>query len=205
MKTRGGISLVALALLVFAASPGSAQSVLAGVAKNANGVLIVVKTDGVETRLRGRGNLRVFDGDVLRVDGKGQALVEMDDGVQVALNGDAVVRILSRWEKDQGVTRILRLHRGEVWARTNDARRAIEIETPVGVLAARAAEVSVRLASDDEAVATVVKGAADFSTPFATCRLRAGTMSHAIRGKACTSPSATDVRPVVSWSHALLP
>jgi hypothetical protein len=186
-------------------SSGFAQSVPAGTAKNAVGVLVVVRTDGVETRLRGRGALRVFEGDVLRMDGKGKALIETDEGIQVALNGDSVVQILSRWEKARGVTRVLRVQRGEVWARIGDERRALEIETPVGVLAARVAEVNVRLVSDNETVATVVTGTGEFSTPFATCELRAGTTSFGHRSKACTPPAATDVATVVGWSRPLLP
>jgi hypothetical protein len=132
-------------------------------------------------------------------------LIETDEGVQLAVNGDSVVQILSRWEKEHGLTRILRLQRGEVWARIADGRRAVEIETPVGVLAARSAEVNMRLVSDNEAVATVVTGTAEFSTPFADCALRAGTMSFGHRSKACTPPAATDVRTVVGWGRPLLP
>ena len=201
---RTGVSVLAFSLLVLPVSSGFAQSVPAGTAKNAVGVLVVVRTDGVETRLRGRGALRVFEGDVLRMDGKGKALIETDEGIQVALNGDSVVQILSRWEKARGVTRVLRVQRGEVWARI-DERRALEIETPVGVLAARVAEVNVRLVSDNETVATVVTGTGEFSTPFATCELRAGTTSFGHRSKACTPPAATDVATVVGWSRPLLP
>jgi hypothetical protein len=111
---------------------------------------------------------------------------------------------VSRWEKGKGVTRILRVQRGEVWARNDDGQRAIELETPVGVLVARSAEVSVRLVSDSEAVATVVKGTADFSTPLSSCVLSAGTVSSASRGKTCTQPKVADVRSVTSWSHPLL-
>jgi hypothetical protein len=139
------------------------------------------------------------------MDGKGKALIETDEGIQVALNGDSVVQILSRWEKARGVTRVLRVQRGEVWARIGDERRALEIETPVGVLAARVAEVNVRLVSDNETVATVVAGTGEFSTPFATCELRAGTTSFGHRSKACTPPAATDVATVVGWSRPLLP
>jgi hypothetical protein len=196
---------MALALLVCYASPAFAESLAAGTARNVTGgVLVVVRADGVEARLRGRGALRVFDGDTLRVDGAGSALVETDEGVHLALNGNAAARLISRWEKGAPVTRILRLQRGEVWARVDDGRRAIEIETPVGMLAARAAEVSVKLVSDNEAVATVVKGAADFITPFASCQIRAGTASSAQRGKACTPPAAAEVRPITGWSHPLL-
>jgi len=202
---RTGVSVLAFSLLVLPVSSGFAQSVPSGTAKNAVGVLVVVRTDGVETRLRGRGALRVFEGDVLRMDGKGKALIETDEGIQVALNGDSVVQILSRWEKARGVTRVLRVQRGEVWARIGDERRALEIETPVGVLAARVTEVNVRLVSDNETVATVVTGTGEFSTPFATCELRAGTTSFGHRSKACTPPAATDVATVVGWSRPLLP
>jgi hypothetical protein len=192
-----------LGLLAVHVTAGWAQTLAAGTAKNANGMLVVVRGDGVETRLRGRGALQVFEGDVLRTDGQG-ALIETDEGAQVVLNGNAVVKILSRWEKGKGVTRILRLQRGEVWARSNDAQRTVEIETPVGVLVARAAEVSVRLVSDNEAIATVVKGTADFSTPLSSCVLSAGTVSSAYRGKMCTQPKVADVRSVTSWSYPLL-
>ena len=205
MTPRTGVSVLAFSLLILPVSASFAQSVAAGTAKNAVGVLVVVRTDGVETRLRGRGALRVFEGDVLRMDGKGKALIETDEGIQVALNGDSVVQILSRWEKARGVTRVLRVQRGEVWARIGDERRALEIETPVGVLAARVAEVNVRLVSDNETVATVVTGTGEFSTPFATCELRAGTTSFGHRSKACTPPAATDVATVVGWSRPLLP
>jgi hypothetical protein len=57
---------------------GFAQSVPAGTAKNAVGGLVVVRTDGVEARLRGREALRIVESDVLRMDGKGKALIETD-------------------------------------------------------------------------------------------------------------------------------
>jgi hypothetical protein len=74
-----------------AGSVGFTQSVPAGTAKNAVGALVVVRTDGVKTRLRGRAALRIFEGDVLRMDGKGKALIETDGGIQVALNGNETV------------------------------------------------------------------------------------------------------------------
>lgn len=192
-----------LALLAVQEAPGVAQTLAAGTAKNANGVLVVVRTDGVETRLRGRGALPIFEGDVLRVDGQA-ALIETEEGAQVVLNGNAAVKVLARWEKGKGFTRILRLQQGEVWARNENNERTLEIETPVGVLVARAAEVSVRLVSDHEAIATVVTGTADLWTPLSSCVLGAGTVSSAYRGRMCTQPKVVDVRAVTSWSHPLL-
>ena len=112
MRARARAPLIALALVVFPASGGIAQSVVAGTAKNVIGELVAVRTDGVETRLRGRGALRIFEGDVLRMDGRGQALIETEEGILVGLNGDAVVQVLTRWEKERGLTRILRVQTG---------------------------------------------------------------------------------------------
>ena len=204
MRMRGHAPLVALTLLAGVTSPTFAQSFPAGTARYASGVLVVVRADGVEGRLQGRGALQVFEGDTLRIDGEGQALIETDEGAHVALNRGAVVKVLTRWEKGKGVTRILRVQRGEVWARNNDGQPLLEIETPVGVLSAGAAEVSVRLVSDNEAVATVVQGTADLSTSASSCQLRAGTRSHGYRGKPCSTPAAAEVASVTGWSHPLL-
>jgi len=199
---RRWLAALSLGLLAVPVTLGWAQTLAAATAKSANGMLVVVRHDGVETRLRGRGAVQVFEGDVLKTDGQG-AMIETDEGAQVVLNGNAIVKVLSRWEKGKGVTRILRVQRGEVWARSND-NRAFEIETPMGVLVAKSAEVSVRLVSDNEAVATVVKGTADFTTPLSSCVLSAGTVSSASRGKMCTQPRLVDVRSVTSWSYPLL-
>ena len=109
MRMRGHVPLAALTLLAGVASPVFAQSFPAGTARYASGVLVVVRADGVEGRLQGRGALQVFEGDTLRLDGEGQALIETDEGAHVALNRGAVVKVLTRWEKGKGVTRILRV------------------------------------------------------------------------------------------------
>jgi hypothetical protein len=204
MRMSGHPLPVALALLACVVSPVLAQSFPAGMARHATRVLVVVRADGIESRLQGRGELQVFEGDTLRVDGEGQALIEMEEGAQVALNRGAVVKVLARWEKGKGVTRILRLQRGEVWARNISGQPLLEIETPVGVLSAHGAEVSVSLVSDNEAVATVVQGTADLSTPMSSCQLRAGTRSHGYRGKPCSTPAAAEIASVIAWSHPLL-
>jgi len=196
--------LGALALLALGDAPGAAQSFLAGTARNATAVLMVVRADGTETRLQGRGALQIFEGDTLRLDGQGQALVETEEGAQIALNGGAAVKILSRWEKGKSMTRVLRLAGGELWARAKDSPSSLEIETPVGVLSTRAAEVSVRFVSDNEVSVMVVQGSADFTTALGSCQVRAGTVSHSVRGKPCTNAVAADVRTPTNWSRALL-
>jgi hypothetical protein len=206
MRTRRGGLFVALALavVVFPRATVFSQSFPAGMAKNASGTLVAVRTDGTESRLRGRGALQLFEGDTLRVEGDGQALVETDEGIQVVLNSNAAVKILSRWEKGKGVTRILRLQRGELLARNRNSPQPVEIETPVAVVAARAAEVSVRLVSESEALGIVIEGTAELSTPQASCQLRPGTVSFGYRGRPCTNPSPADTRSITRWSRPLL-
>ena len=82
--------------------------------------------------------------------------------------------------------------------RTDEGRVFIAMEYLEG-------EALSDLVSDNETVATVVAGTGEFSTPFATCELRAGTTSFGHRSKACTPPAATDVATVVGWSRPLLP
>jgi hypothetical protein len=204
MRMRGRASLMALALLASPQPLAVAQNFLARTDKGAKGTLVIVRTDGVETRLQRNRALQLFEGDTLRIDGKGEALIETDEGIQVALAASAVVKVLSRWEKGKGVTRILRLQQGEIWVRNKDPQRAVEVETPFGTLSARAAEASVKLVSSDEAVATVVQGTAEFWTPLSLCQLRAGTVSYGRRGKACTEPTVADVQSIISWSYPLL-
>ena len=204
MRMRGHATPIVLAWLACFAGPVFAQSFPAGMARHANGVLVVVRADGVESRLQGRGALQIFEGDTLRVDGEGQALIETEEGVQVALNRSTVVKVLTRWEKSKGTTRILRLQRGEVWARSLKGQALLEIETPVGVLSANAAEVSVSLVSDNEAVATVVQGTANLSTSMSSCQIRAGTMSRGSRGKACSTAAGAQVSSATAWSYPLL-
>ena len=204
MRMKGHATPIVLAWLICFAGPVFAQSFPAGMARHAKGVLVVVRADGVESHLQGRGALQIFEGDTLRVDGEGQALIETEEGVQVALNRSTVVKVLTRWEKSKGTTRILRLQRGEVWARSLKSQALLEIETPVGVLSANAAEVSVNLVSDNEAVATVVQGTANLSTSTSSCPLRAGTMSRGSRGKACSGAAVVQVSSATAWSYPLL-
>jgi hypothetical protein len=203
MRMRGHVTPIVLAWLACFAGPVLAQSFPAGMARHANGVLVVVRADGVESHLQGRGALQIFEGDTLRVD-EGQALIETEEGVQVALNRSTVVKVLTRWEKSKGTTRILRLQRGEVWARSLKGQALLEIETPVGVLSANVAEVSVSLVSDNEAVATVVQGTANLSTSMSSCQVRAGTMSRGYRGKACSTAAGAQVSSATAWSYPLL-
>jgi hypothetical protein len=206
---RGGL-VVALAvwtwsLLPGAALPAAAQGVPVGTAQNAVGTLVVVRTDGIEHRLQGRGSLPLFEGDVLRTEAGGQALIQLRPGMPVALNEKTTLRLLSRWDKTNGTMRILRVRQGEVWVKAGDGARQLEIETPTAVAAARDAEVDLKVAEDGQSVLTVVQGAAEFGTPFGVCSVKGGTASVGARGAACTTPQPANAQTTVSWKQAVAP
>lgn len=184
------------------AVPAAAQGVPVGTAQNAVGTLVVVRTDGIEHRLQGRGSLALFEGDVLRTEPGSQALIQLRPGIPVALNEKTTLKILSRWEK-AGTTRILRVSGGGVWARAGDGARQLEIETPAAVASARDAEIDLKVGDDGRSALTVVQGAVELGTPFGVCTVRAGTASVGTRGAACTAPQPANVPATVSWKQAV--
>ena len=185
------------------AGPAAAQGVPVGTAQNALGTLVVVRTDGIEHRLQGRGSLPLFEGDVLRTETASQALIQLRPGMPVALNERTMVKILSRWDKTGGTMRILRVSRGGVWAKAGTGARQLEIETPVAVAAARDAEIDLKVADDGQSSLTVVQGSVEFGTPFGLCTVPAGTTSVGGRGAACTVPQPSNVATAVSWKQAV--
>ena len=189
---------------VWRAAPAFAQSALAGTAQNSVGVLVVVRPDGIEDRLQGKGSLQLFEGDVLRTEPASQALIELRDGVKVALNENTTFKILSRWEKAKGTTRILRLRQGEIWVETGEGPKALEVETPVATAAVRETEFNIKVQEDGQSILTVIKGIVEFGTAFGTCPIRTSTVSYGVRGKRCTKPAPVDVKPAIAWTNAVL-
>ena len=185
------------------AGPAEAQGVPVGTAQNAVGTLVVVRTDGIEHRLQGRGSLPLFEGDVLRTEAASQALIQLRPGIPVALNERTSLKILSRWDKTGGTMRILRVSRGGIWAKAGDGARQLEIETPAAVAAARDAEIDLKVTEDGQSSLTVVQGTAELGTPFGVCAVRGGTASVGARGAACTAPQPANVAGAVSWKQAV--
>jgi len=185
------------------AGPAAAQGVPVGTAQNAVGTLVVVRTDGIEHRLQGRGSLPLFEGDVLRTEAASQALIQIKPGIPVALNERTTLKILSRWDKAGGTTRILRVSRGGIWAKAGAGANQLEIETPASVAAARDAEIDLKVTEDGQSSLTVVQGTAELGTPFGVCTVRGGTASVGARGAACTAPQPANVAGAVSWKQAV--
>jgi ferric-dicitrate binding protein FerR (iron transport regulator) len=197
------IGLLGLAVMI-AATAATAQSTQVGTARNAIGTLVVVRPDGVEDRLQGKGSLKLFEQDVLRTAPGSQALIDLREGVLVALNENTSLRILSRWEKTKGTTRILRVKEGEVWVKTTgDGPKAFEVETPVATAALRETEFNIKVHPDGQSVLTVIQGLVEFGTPFGSCPIKAATVSYGVRGKRCTKPEAVDTKSVAAWSRAV--
>jgi len=209
MSARAGSAVgLAIALAVWSLLPGggvapvAAQGVPVGTAQNAVGTLVVVRTDGIEHRLQGRGALTLFEGDVLRTEAGSQALIQLRPGIPVALNERTTLKILSRWEK-AGTMRILRVSRGGVWAKAGDGARQLEIETPAAVAVARDAEIDLKVTDAGQSALTVVQGTVELGTPFGVCSVRAGTASVGARGTACTAPQPANATAAVSWKQAV--
>ena len=180
-----------------------AQNPEAGTATNAIGTLVVIRPDGIENRLKGKGAVRLFEEDVLRTDPGSQALLELKDGISVALNENTILKLVSRWEKARGLTRIVRVKQGEVWVKTADGPKALEVETPVATAIVKETEFNMKVQPDGQSVLTVIQGVVEFGTAFGTCPIRTATVSYGVRGKRCTKPEPTDVTKVQEWSQKL--
>ena len=206
MMTRRTLAGVAgfIGLTVGLLGIATADNAPVGAATNAVGTLTIVRTDGVQQRLQGKGNVPLYEGDVLKTDGSSQALVTFNEGIEVALNENTSFKLLSRWEKDMPVVRILRLKQGEVWAKTAaGGPKRFEVETPVATAAVKETEFNLRVQDDGQSILTVIEGVVSFGTPFGTCPIRTDTISYGVRGKKCTKPAAADAKAAKSWTDAL--
>jgi len=186
------------------ADRASGQGAEVGAARNAIGTLLVVHPDGIQDRLRGKGLIKLFEEDVLKTEPGSQALIDFTDGVVLALNQNTTIKLLSRWEKTKGITRIVRLQEGEVWVKTGEGPKALEVETPVATAIVKETEFNMRVHPDGQSVLTVIQGTVEFGTAFGTCPIRTNTVSYGVRGKRCTRPEPTDVKSVLGWSRPLV-
>jgi hypothetical protein len=74
----------------------------------------------------------------------------------MALNENTTLQILSRWDKATGITRIVRVKKGEVWV-SSMAGKLIEIETSTGTATVQSAEVDFRVAEDGQSLLSVIR------------------------------------------------
>ncbi|BCA53223.1 hypothetical protein W02_03630 [Nitrospira sp. KM1] len=197
------ITVCMIACVAGSAGISQAQNVAIGSATNAIGTLVIIRTDGVQQRLQGKGNVPLYEGDIIQTDGTSQALIEFKEGIQVALNESTSLKLLSRWEKDKPTTRILRLKQGEVWAKTSGGPKLFEVETPVATASVKETEFNLKVQEDGQSILTVIEGVVQFGTPFGTCPIKTETISYGVRGKKCTKPAPTDVKAAKSWTETV--
>ena len=191
------------ALFFLSPSVVLAAEELVGNAKNAIGEFSVVRTDGIEERLEGQGNLPLYEGDILKTGVASQALLTLSNNIDIALNENTRFILLSRWEMAKGYTRILRLSQGEVWVKTNGGPKPLEIETPVATAAVKQTEFDLNVQPNGQTTLTVVEGIVEFGTAFGTCPIRTSTVSYGNRGKKCTKPKSTNISPAIAWTQGI--
>ena len=165
--------------------------------------LRVVRTDGIEESLEGKGALPLFVGDVIKTETVSQGLIEFSNGIEVALNENTEFTILSRWEKAKGFTRVLRLKQGEVWVDTHGGPKPLEIETPVATAAVKGTEFDLLVDANGQSTLTVVSGIVEFGTAFGTCPIKTSKISYGNRGKKCTKPKSVNVSPSIAWTKGI--
>jgi hypothetical protein len=199
-----GLGTLALssALGLFSAGAGTTQL---GTATNGVGQFMVVRTDGIEQRLEGQGSLPLYEGDVIKTEGTSQGLLELTDGIQVAVNENSTILLLSRWEQEKGITPILRLTSGELWVKIAGGPKPLEVETPVATAAVKSTEFDIKVHQDGETTLNVMEGVVEFGTAFGTCPIRTNTISYGKRGKKCTKPAPADVQASKTWTTKVLP
>ncbi len=180
-----------------------AENVQVGTANNAIGTLIVVRPDGVQERLQGKGAIPLYEGDVVKTEPSSQGAIVFQDGVKVSLNEETAFTIYSRWVKDQPLVRIIRMTKGEVWVNTGEGVHLFEVETPVATAAVEGTEFDLKVQDDGQSVLTVMSGVVKFGTAFGTCPIPAGKISYGVRGKKCTKPAPPDPAQALTWFNAL--
>jgi ferric-dicitrate binding protein FerR (iron transport regulator) len=197
------LGLIVSLLLLGGHTPVVAQNAPLGKTQSAIGTLVVIRPDRIEDRLQGQGALQLYEGDVLRTDAASQALITIQEGIEVALNENTTLKLLYRWEKANGTTQILRLKQGEIWVKTGPGPKQLEVETPVATAAVRETEFNIKVQDDGQTTLTVIQGTVEFGTAFGTCPIRTSTISYGVRGKRCTKPAAVDVQPARAWLQGL--
>ena len=181
----------------------SAQNPQVGQAQYSIGTLLALRPDGVEDRLRGKGTLNLFEQDVLRTDPGSRGLISFADGIRMALNENTTLQILSRWDKANGTTRIVRVKRGEVWV-SSTGGKPMEIETSTGTATVQNAEVDFKVAADGQSLLSVIQGNVQFATAYGWCTVTPSTSTSGARGRGCSPFAKVNVQQVLAWSRELV-
>jgi hypothetical protein len=202
VRAAGFVALAILSICMVELVGAQARQV--GTAQNATGMLVIVRADGVQERLQGKGALPLYEGDVLKTEIACRALIEIAEGIQVALNEQTAFKILVRWEKNKGSTPIIRLMRGEVWVQTMNGSSPLQVETPVANVSVEQSEFDLKVTEDGQSALTVLQGVAEFGTPFDTCSVLAPNVTSSVHGNPCKKlPTIPEGAQTTTWMNSL--
>jgi ferric-dicitrate binding protein FerR (iron transport regulator) len=198
-------STAALGLLIGLCSAAviDAQNAQMGQAQFAAGSLVVVRPDGIEDRLRGKGALSLFEHDVVRTAQGDRGLLELGDLTRIGVNENSLLQLLSRWEKSTGTTRIVRLKKGQIWVKAAGSK-SIEIETASGTVVVANAEVDIKVSEDGQSILSVAQGSVPFATSNGWCTVTVSMMSSAAPGRGCSSNAKINPQEIFAWNRDLI-
>jgi ferric-dicitrate binding protein FerR (iron transport regulator) len=188
---------------LYGADIADAQNPAVGQAQYAIGSLLVLRPDGIEDRLRGRGAVNLFEHDILRTAQGDRGLIELGDAARIGINENTTLQVLSRWEKNSGTSRILRLKKGQLWLKVAPGGKPIEVETASGTAIVANAEIDIQITDDGESVLSVAQGTVPFATAFGWCTVTAVTMSSGALGRGCSPITKINPQQFAAWSRDL--
>jgi ferric-dicitrate binding protein FerR (iron transport regulator) len=181
-----------------------AQNPQMGQAQFAVGTLLVIHPDGIEDRLRGKGAVNLFEQDVVKTDAGSRALIELADGIRIALDESTTLILLSRWEKATGVHRIVRLKNGHLWVKGPTGGKTVEVETSSGTAVVQNGEIDIKAGENGQSVLSVTQGTAQFATSYGWCTVAVSTASTGARGRGCGANAPINAQQTLAWSRELL-
>lgn len=197
--------ILTIALIFFLwVGSARAQNPQVGQAQFAVGTLLVIHPDGIEDRLRGKGTVNLFEQDIVKTDAGSRALIELADGIRIALDENTTMILLSRWEKATGVHRIVRLKKGHLWVKGPTSGKTVEVETSSGTAVVQNGEIDIKAGENGQTVLSVTQGTAQFATSYGWCTVAVSTASTGARGRGCSPNAAINAQQTLAWSRELL-
>lgn len=120
--------------LLNVASPAWVARQPIGMVTNAIGQVLVKGTDSITEISEGSGVAPLQEGDWVQTGVSSLVLLEVGSGMQVVMNESTEFLLISRWESEKGLTRILRLKQGEFGVLLKGGPIRVEVETAVGTV-----------------------------------------------------------------------
>ena len=147
--------------------------------------------------------MNVFEHDILRTAQGDRGLIELGDGTRIGINENTTLQVLSRWEKNRGSSRVLRLKKGQLWLKVAPGGKPIEVETASGTAIVANAEIDLKVSDDGQSTLSVSQGTVPFATAFGWCTVTSAMMSSGALGRGCSPIAKIDPQQFAAWSRDL--